>query len=285
MADTPLKNLDIGASPIISINNTAIRRFLTKLALQTTARLYHAEGFCSRITPNKIVKRGPYVRLTEAASMQYVAERTSVPVPKVHCAFVSNGRTYIVMERLRGEPISQTLTTMDEPGRDKLLVQLKGYLDDMRALSPPASTGVQSCICTSLYDSRIPKSDPQFGPFNTIQEFHLWLRDGLQISQIKDEEYRAEWEEMIIKQDGSWPPSVFTHGDLNPSNILVHKGQISGIIDWEFAGWYPHYWEYTSAWYGNRSRTTWSRLLDKILTPFPEELEMEITRQKWWGDF
>lgn len=40
---------------------------------------------------------------------------------------------------------------------------------------------------------------------------------------------------------------TFTHGDLHFSNILVGgDGHISGIIDWEFAGWYPVYWEYTS---------------------------------------
>lgn len=27
-------------------------------------------------------------------------------------------------------------------------------------------------------------------------------------------------------------------------NILVEGGRITGIIDWEYAGWYPEYWEY-----------------------------------------
>jgi hypothetical protein len=30
----------------------------------------------------------------------------------------------------------------------------------------------------------------------------------------------------------------FCHMDLHFGNIMVHKGQISGIIDWEMAGWY-----------------------------------------------
>ena len=46
--------------------------------------------------------------------------------------------------------------------------------------------------------------------------------------------------------------SVFTHGDLVPRNIMVAKnGQggewmITGLIDWEGAGWYPHHWEYAN---------------------------------------
>ena len=90
---------------------------------------------------------------------------------------------------------------------------------------------------------------------------------------------------MITKQDGPWPPPVFTHGDLNPFNILLRGTQVVGIIDWEFSGWYPSYWEYTAAWYGNRTRQRWQDELDKFLDIQPEELKMEIVRQKWWGDF
>ena len=272
------------ASTTLCVNDTALRRFLTKLALRTTARLYRADGWCSRITPNIIVKRGPFVDLVEAATMQYVAERKSIPVPKVYCAFPPDGRVSIVMERLRGEPITVAFEAMDEPGRSRLLCELKGYLDEMRRLPAPEGAGVQSCVATSLYDSRISKPEPRFGPFKTIEEFHLWLRDGLQMEDLKDGDHRAEAERVIATQDNTKPPPVFTHGDLNLSNILVYDGRISGIIDWEFAGWYPYYWEYTSAWYGNRLRTTWQGLLDNILTPCPERLEMEITRQKWWGE-
>lgn len=92
--------------------------------------------------------------------------------------------------------------------------------------------------------------------------------------------------DMAVKQDGPWPPPVFTHGDLNPFNIVVRGEKVVGLIDWEFSGWYPHYWEYTSAWCGgNILRTEWRDLLHKFLDPLPEELKMEITRQKWWGEF
>ncbi|RKP35941.1 kinase-like domain-containing protein, partial [Dimargaris cristalligena] len=36
-----------------------------------------------------------------------------------------------------------------------------------------------------------------------------------------------------------------THGELLPSNIMVDPDtcQITGILDWEFSGFYPEYWE------------------------------------------
>ena len=36
----------------------------------------------------------------------------------------------------------------------------------------------------------------------------------------------------------------FTHADLSPRNIIVKDGKIKAIVDWEFSGWYPEYWEY-----------------------------------------
>lgn len=40
---------------------------------------------------------------------------------------------------------------------------------------------------------------------------------------------------------------MFTHGDFKAHNILVDdEGQLSGFLDWESAGWYPEYWEFTT---------------------------------------
>lgn len=40
---------------------------------------------------------------------------------------------------------------------------------------------------------------------------------------------------------------MLTHGDLNTANIMVPDGHVSGIIDWEHAGYYPDWWEYVNA--------------------------------------
>lgn len=39
---------------------------------------------------------------------------------------------------------------------------------------------------------------------------------------------------------------TFVHGDLNTASVLVHEGQVSGVIDWEFAG--LGWREYDLAW-------------------------------------
>jgi len=47
----------------------------------------------------------------------------------------------------------------------------------------------------------------------------------------------------------------------------------------------PQYWEDTSARFGSRTKTEWQGSIPLFLEPFPKELKMEGTRQKWWGEF
>lgn len=52
----------------------------------------------------------------------------------------------------------------------------------------------------------------------------------------------------VLRGDGS---PVFTHNDFQSKNAIVQSDRALVIIDWEFASWYPAYWEYSTATYAN----------------------------------
>lgn len=161
------------------------------------------------------------------------------PVPKVYCSFVHKNRAYIVMERIDGEEIPKAWSKLNEASRQSVKAQLKEMVDELRALPLPPDTGVESCVGGSLHDSRMARSSLRFGPFKTSQEFHRWLREDVQLYELTDQardEDGQGTEDMVTKQDGPWPPPIFTHGDLNPFDILVRDGRVVAIIDWEFSG-------------------------------------------------
>ncbi len=161
------------------------------------------------------------------------------------------------MERIPGMSFQAAAKTLKDADLANIFAQLQRMIQELRALPPPSGVGAESCIGGSLRDPRIPRSLPMFDPFGSIQNLHLWLRDRLRPEdhpEGENDEDREAVKKMAAKQDGPWPARVFTHGDLNPSNIIIRDSQVVGIIDWEFAGWYPYYWEYTSAWYGNLTR-------------------------------
>ena len=61
--------------------------------------------------------------------------------------------------------------------------------------------------------------------------------------------------------------TTFTHSNIAPRNTLVSKGKIAAIIDWETAGWYPEYCEYTRWAVSNyRSPQRWHESPDEIIT-------------------
>jgi hypothetical protein len=52
----------------------------------------------------------------------------------------------------------------------------------------------------------------------------------------------------------------FSRADLCTRNIIVRDGKIAAMVDWQFAGWYPEYWEYTKAHFGLTGTPSFSAL-------------------------
>ncbi|KGO64628.1 Aminoglycoside phosphotransferase [Penicillium italicum] len=211
--------------------------------------------------------------------MRFISQNTSLPVPKILCAFTHGDCSYIVMERIKGDMIGIGWVNRSKESKIKLLAQLKNMVQEIRELRPPEGIGVSSVSRGPLYDCRLPGTSLRFGPFSSIKSFHQYLRDGIDFDPGLD----CEIQDLIKQHDGGWP-IVFTHGDLSSLNILVRGDDIVGIIDWETAGWYPSYWEYTTACQVNPQNSFWINEIDKFLTPMLEELKMEQTRQKYFGD-
>ncbi|KAF2675419.1 kinase-like protein [Microthyrium microscopicum] len=262
------------------INNTFIRRVLTLLAYKLLRRLRPQHGVVLFASKTICIKSGSFTSLTEASTLKFIAKNTSIPVPKVHCSFVHKERTFLVLERISGVTLASVWQDLSQESKDKILVQVKDYIKELRSLNYPKTIGIANVDGGLLSDGRVPGGSPQFGPFETIQEFHRFLRAGL----TREAGYEPEVDHMMELQDGPWPQPVFTHGDLSSLNILVQGDKVVGIIDWETSGWYPSYWEYTTACQVNMRNLFWREQIDLFLDPMPTELEMERVRQKYLGD-
>jgi thiamine kinase-like enzyme len=64
---------------------------------------------------------------------------------------------------------------------------------------------------------------------------------------------------------------LLTHGDISPRNIMVRNGHIAAIIDWQYAGWYPEYWEFTKASRTANWRTDWPTYFLQTMKPYFSE--------------
>ncbi|PGH02261.1 hypothetical protein AJ80_08886 [Polytolypa hystricis UAMH7299] len=264
-----------------SIKASWFRRHLTLVAVAILKHFRPRTSSVLFLTPGICVKYGPFQHLSDAAAMQFIASHTSIPVPKVYCAFERKGITYIVMSRIAGSPIGHNWEQRPEESKAHLLKQLKAYMEEMRSLKPTHSVAVEGVDNGKLYDMRLSGGLEGFGPFSSVREFHLFLRDGITASpgQI------PEVNELVEKHEKAQFSTCFTHGDLNSMNVLVKGDSIVGIIDWDTAGWYPDYWEYTTAYNVNPYNDFWKDEIGKFLEEYPDALEMEQLRQKYFKAF
>lgn len=273
----------------LPINSTILNRAITLVAIFLIEHIFRRFRKILYLPFGLCIKYGDNVDLSEAASMEFIRKHTSVPVPKVYWAFEHRGQTYIAMERIRGQKLATGWLDRSDDSKAILLKQLKSMVEEIRMVKSPHGSRVASVDCGSLSDKRLPglgvtypvPTAKRFGPFNDIPAFHRWLRRPVETVEDTNIPEIAKLVTTHENKDWGWP--VFTHGDLSSLNILIQDEKIVGIVDWETAGWYPYYWEYTTASQVNMRNLFWAAYIDRFLIPSPEELELERIRQKYYG--
>ncbi|KAJ5573935.1 kinase-like protein [Penicillium hispanicum] len=196
-----------------------------------------------------VLKWSDGTRLEEVLAMQ-VARAAGFPVPRV----ISYGEhpdtphapVSILMTRMPGAELGQVYETLSNEDKNSILRELKSYLKAMRGWPNPwGSSRICSLEGTAIRSVRVPNH--LAGPFESEEEFNEYL---IQPSWSGGFSSEAAYNNAldIAKGIRKLPHRiVFSHGDLKPHNILVKDGKITGFLDWESAGWYPDYWDFTTA--------------------------------------
>ncbi|KAM5466535.1 hypothetical protein MauCBS54593_005792 [Microsporum audouinii] len=149
---------------------------------------------------------------------------------------------HLAMSFIPGDMLVKSWPTMDQVQRDSILKDREEILRQLRTLRAP-STAVIGPVDGTSPAADVRGSHAEYGgPFKTESDLNEWL-----VSLIHPDSTRffgSFYVETIRNSLMSNHQLRFTHGDLGMHNILVDKGRITAIIDWEYSGWYPEYWEY-----------------------------------------
>ena len=203
--------------------------------------------------------------------MRYVAENTSVPVPKVKGCWSTQGVTYITMNVIDGIELHLAWRNMSQATKCRVIDQLKDYLAQLRALKPPVNGAVTSVTGGVLRDASRVGFEP-FGPFQNHDDFHQFLRGNLPLQTF---ETMINSDKVVNSHCQSYA-TKFTHGDFAPRNIMVKRdGTIAAIVDWDSAGWFPEYWEYTKAHFTPYAPDDWVERIGEMTGTFDEQLDGE----------
>ena len=195
----------------------------------------------------------------------YVAMNTTIPVPTV-LDVVENGRdSLMLMTTLPGHDLSQYKA--ENISEEVIEETMRDWFTQLRNLTPPnpaQACGADGGPCKSFRVAPDP-----FGPFPDASSFNEYV---MRTSPYKNWE---RLEKIVPKSYTKHHRVVFSHGDLHISNILMHQGRLSGLIDWECAGCYPEYWNYAICIYHIRRLPFWVNSLRRIFPQYADEIEVE----------
>ena len=127
--------------------------------------------------------------------------------------------TYITMDIVDGAELPFAWHDMSDRTKRWVVEQLKGYLGQLRALTPPTEGTVMSVTGGPVRDgSRVGLES--FGPFQNHDDFHQFLRGGgVGISMETFENMIST--EKVVNSHRQHYATKFTHGDFAPRNIMV----------------------------------------------------------------
>ena len=141
----------------------------------------------------------------EAESLQFIRRVSNIPVPQLYGAFELDGSYVLIMEYIQGT----TLSELPEHQQQKVFLELNQHLDTLHNI----------------------KSKTIGGPSGTT----------IPPNRVLERTDNNTWPLLSSEGDGY----IFCHNDLSQYNIIVDPTtlRIKAIIDWEYAGFFPVYFE------------------------------------------
>ncbi|KAJ3491958.1 hypothetical protein NLJ89_g11285 [Agrocybe chaxingu] len=225
--------------------------------------------------------RWVYVKYThgrgEAATMQFAASRTSIPLPRVWFSFrhpLRRDCEVILMSRHTGTVLSDAWPRLSGEKKDIITDQLRGFISQLRSLPvPDGQTDICSVTGGPIRCFRL-HADGTTGPFRDEAHMNQQLRH---LHPLSD----SRFPDIVRRAHSRKHPLVFTHNDFFPRNILINEdsGMVVAVLDWESAGWFPSHWEYCKCinwgtW--NMEEEEWRTTYVPMMVPiFEEEAEAD----------
>ncbi|KAI1803739.1 kinase-like domain-containing protein [Daldinia bambusicola] len=201
-----------------------------------------------------VVKYGSAITIAEAQCLWYFNKymKDEVPTPELYGWCYDNGETFIYMELIDADTLEDAWPSLNEEDQNVICEQLRTYVEAWRNLrqeTEPYYVGHigRQGVGDILFSAA---GDANAGPFEGIKEFHdFFARYSCRLQP--DWNPRQDFPELAGLADDQ--PVVFTHADLDRSNILVYPrdgespARVAAIIDWHQSGWYPRDWEWLKA--------------------------------------
>ncbi|PSR70640.1 hypothetical protein PHLCEN_2v13500 [Hermanssonia centrifuga] len=211
----------------------------------------------------------------EALAMDFVRKHTSIPVPRVLRTIQTEDaedELFYVMDFVDGQQLRHVWPTLSIWGKLRVAWTLRSYIRQLRRIDStlssvpgPLGDSPQTCI-GFIFESKRHTSFPN------MEALFAWFHENARMRRV-----RARLPPIKYDPFHDCRRMVMTHMDLNMRNILVGKDGRIWIIDWDWSGFYPDWFEYVSMFFAEElinGPISWMRCIPFITDPY-------IERRRW----
>jgi len=202
-----------------------------------------------------ILKTGSRVSRSEEIALRLVKNHTGVPVPEVYSSHYFEDKGHLCMSYIPGKPLHESWDRLDNGTKERLCHEIWATVEKLRQIPKPKELQhLFLCLADGSNSQDVLVADlPE--PQRLLDDQAVRNRIYERYYEFCGRKYEKELPDMLPRAEAS----VFTHGDIAPRNIMFdwETQQITGVIDWECAGWYPEYWEYANIFKPARDHKDW----------------------------
>ncbi|KAH6864818.1 hypothetical protein BKA58DRAFT_423328 [Alternaria rosae] len=219
--------------------------------------------------------------LTEYTTLQYLEEhKLTIPAPRPH-GLIRLGKCFLVfMSLVPGTTLEAVWPELDDVLKRSVQAQLNDIFIEVRSLTRPDSMPLGRVAGEGCQDLRRHvrcKTDPVW----TTEGFDNWQFSNLHFgSPIYIKVLRSLCPPLSQKH-------VLSHNDLRPENIIVkvEGGEclVTGIINWQYGGFYPEYYESTKVMDGlsTNEDSDWYLFIPECISPLRNTEKWLLDALRW----
>ncbi|KAL4875023.1 hypothetical protein BJY04DRAFT_233086 [Aspergillus karnatakaensis] len=198
---------------------------------------------------------GPKAKI-EVKTLNFLAAHTDIPVPKVLHDWVDrDGRYFVLNERVADQTLEKAWPTLSESQKISFADQVIQVRKQLRSIT---SASIQCVDQSPCYPGLLFFDLEPRGPFHSDRE--LWEAISTNLQNLP--------QQLLEKVKSRLPK--------------CEHGQIVGILDWEYAAYFPIWYEYASASFGFTDMDVeWKKLLQERFSVHGEAHE---DAKAFWTD-
>lgn len=171
-----------------------------------------------------------------------LAQSLGIRIPKIIRSIQSSDREFLIVERIQGWTIEDAWPRLSWYASLCLALQLRRFVSLMRLITSDTAGSIVTGNCRSFWlDDRFGL--PARATVGYVMDFLAFWTD---FRSIRHEYKKSTHDHVVLKGSSALRAKrfVLTHHDLTPRNIMVDKLGDAWLLDWDFAGCYPIYFEY-----------------------------------------